>query len=162
MQTRGDTGEQITAIAKQLSYVGYLSYDAIVWANAVKFIKLDQMTIARVNRIANRFWLSGIMFSIVHSLIKAGRLAIEAKKLRSAAWNDKDVGAAVDRDRKSQAIEITRATTRHQFIIDALDVWFPASGLGFVNVNDGVLGIFGFITSFMALQAQWKSLNGKK
>jgi peroxin-11B len=36
-----------------------------------------------------------------------------------------------------------RAATRQQFIIDSLDVWIPASGLGLVNLNDGVLGIFG-------------------
>lgn len=37
----------------------------------------------------------------------------------------------------------TRAATRLQFIIDSLDVWIPASGLGLVDLNDGVLGIFG-------------------
>ena len=36
-----------------------------------------------------------------------------------------------------------RAATRQQFIIDVLDVWLPASNLGLVNLNDGVLGIFG-------------------
>ena len=36
-----------------------------------------------------------------------------------------------------------RAATRHQFIIDILDVWLPASNLGLVNLNDGILGIFG-------------------
>lgn len=37
----------------------------------------------------------------------------------------------------------TRAATRHQFIIDVLDVWLPASNLGLVNLNDGILGVFG-------------------
>jgi hypothetical protein len=36
-----------------------------------------------------------------------------------------------------------RAATRQQFIIDILDVWLPASTLGLVKINDGVLGIFG-------------------
>ena len=36
-----------------------------------------------------------------------------------------------------------RATTRQQFIIDILDVWLPASNLGLVDINDGILGIFG-------------------
>lgn len=36
-----------------------------------------------------------------------------------------------------------RTATRHQFIIDILDVWLPASNLGLVNLNDGILGIFG-------------------
>jgi peroxin-11B len=37
----------------------------------------------------------------------------------------------------------TRAATRHQFMIDIFDVWLPASNLGLVNINDGVLGVFG-------------------
>ncbi len=37
-----------------------------------------------------------------------------------------------------------RAATLHQFTIDALDIWIPATGLGLTNINDGVLGIFGY------------------
>jgi peroxin-11B len=36
-----------------------------------------------------------------------------------------------------------RAATRQQFIIDVLDVWLPASNLGLVNLNDGILGTVG-------------------
>lgn len=36
-----------------------------------------------------------------------------------------------------------RAATRYQFMIDLLDVWIPASGLGIVNFNDGVVGALG-------------------
>jgi peroxin-11B len=30
-------------------------------------------------------------------------------------------------------------------MIDALDVWLPAAGAELVNVNEGVLGILGFV-----------------
>jgi peroxin-11B len=36
-----------------------------------------------------------------------------------------------------------RAATRHQLMIDILDLWLPASSLGLVNLNDGIVGIFG-------------------
>jgi hypothetical protein len=39
----------------------------------------------------------------------------------------------------------TRKATRFQFIIDILDIWLPATNLGFVHFNDGVLGIFGYV-----------------
>lgn len=39
-------------------------------ANAIKFIRLKPATAVKVNKSANRFWLFGIMFSIVHSLVK--------------------------------------------------------------------------------------------
>lgn len=38
-----------------------------------------------------------------------------------------------------------RDATRQQFIIDLLDVWIPATNLGFVNLNEGIVGIFGYV-----------------
>ncbi|TFK57145.1 peroxisomal biogenesis factor 11 [Heliocybe sulcata] len=149
-----ETGEQITTIGRQLAYFGYLTYDAIVWANAVKFITLKPDTAQKVNKTSNRFWLAGILLSITHGLLKAGRLANEAKKLRSKS-GEKDIGTEADRELKQRTLDLARSVTRHQFIIDILDVWIPAANLGLVNFNDGVLGIFGFITSVMALRQQW-------
>ncbi|TCD67022.1 Peroxisomal membrane protein PMP27 [Steccherinum ochraceum] len=160
-QTSGVAGEQITTVGRQLAYFGYLTYDAFVWANAVKFFNLAPSTADRVSRISNRFWLSGILLSITHGLLKAGRLANEAKALQnSQTWSDK--GFAVDREAKLLALDTQRAGVRHQFVMDILDVWIPASGLGLVSFNDGVLGIFGFITSLMALRQQWLAVAGKK
>jgi len=38
-----------------------------------------------------------------------------------------------------------RAATQQQFVIDALDVWIPATGAELVKVNEGMLGILGFV-----------------
>ena len=38
-----------------------------------------------------------------------------------------------------------RVATQKQFIIDALDAWIPASGAEIVSVNEGTLGILGFV-----------------
>lgn len=38
-----------------------------------------------------------------------------------------------------------RTALRYQFIIDSLDVWLPATNLGLVNFNDGILGIAGSV-----------------
>lgn len=72
-------------------------------------------------------------------------------------------------------------SVRYQFVIDLLDVWIPASNLGYVALNDGVLGVFGyadpcsmpdarctdirtfrFITSIMALRSQWAAASVTK
>ena len=70
-------------------------------------------------------------------------------------------------------------SVRHQFIIDILDFWIPATNLGYFNVNDGVLGIFGcvsvlnraklgnlqfdcsIISSLLALRNHWLAVNKK-
>jgi hypothetical protein len=45
-------------------------------------------------------------------------------------------------------------STRHQLFIDSLDVWLPASALGLVDLNDGVVGILGFVLSPYILDLQ--------
>ncbi|KAH8988903.1 peroxisomal biogenesis factor 11 [Lactarius akahatsu] len=159
-QNTGDFKEQLTTIARQLSYFGYLTYDAVAWANAVKFITLKPVTSQKVQNIANRLWLSGILFSITHAVFKAGRLTKEAREIRGL--NEKNVGGDNARESRLRALHNFRTATRKQFIIDILDVWLPASSLGLVNINDGVLGIFGFISSFLALRSHWLAVNTTK
>jgi len=69
-QSSTHSAEHITTIGKQISYFGYLSYDAVAWANAVKFISLKPETAQSVARISNRFWLAGIFLSIAHGALK--------------------------------------------------------------------------------------------
>ncbi|KAH8120415.1 peroxisomal biogenesis factor 11 [Phellopilus nigrolimitatus] len=151
--------EQTTTILRQLGYAGYLIYDAAIWANSVRFITLSKENSQKVNRKSNRFWVLGIVFSICHGLIKAGRLANEAKELNSPKWGEKTIGNEAELAVKLSAVEKERSSVRYQFIIDLLDVWIPATNLGYANLNDGVLGIFGVITSLMALRTQWANVN---
>ncbi|KAI9445229.1 peroxisomal biogenesis factor 11 [Lactarius indigo] len=154
-QSTGDFKEQLTTIARQLSYFGYLTYDAVAWVSAS-----SPHSLSKVQNIANRLWLSGILFSITHAVFKAGRLTKEAREIRGL--NEKNVGGDNARESRLRALHTFRTATRKQFIIDILDVWLPASNLGLVNINDGVLGIFGFISSFLALRAHWRAVNGTK
>jgi hypothetical protein len=39
-------------------------------ANAIKFIALKPETSQKVQKISNRFWLAGILFSITHAVLK--------------------------------------------------------------------------------------------
>ncbi|KAF9654254.1 peroxisomal biogenesis factor 11 [Thelephora ganbajun] len=160
-QTTGPLGEQLTTVARQLAYFLYLTYDAIVWANAIKFINLSSEKAQRVNRTANRFWLSGITLNIINAALKAQRVTAEISQLQRAAIDEK-VSSAVDREVKLRGLEATQAATKQQFIIDVLDFWLPATAIGLVNLNDGIVGMFGFITSVLSLQAQWFALSGKK
>ncbi len=42
----------------------------------------------------------------------------------------------------------SRDALRHQLYIDMLDIWLPISNLKYVNLNDGVLGIVGYVLRF--------------
>ncbi|EJF66562.1 peroxisomal biogenesis factor [Dichomitus squalens] len=156
----GETGERITAIGRQLGYFGYLSLDNIGWAHSIKFYNLAPSTAQKINKRAMQFWFTGIVFSIVHGLLKAGRLANEVKQLQGQAWSEKS--AEAEREHKLRSLQTAREDVRYQFILDLLDVWIPATNIGLVNLNDGILGIFGFVTSLMALRQQWLAAAGRK
>ncbi|KAI0287005.1 peroxisomal biogenesis factor 11-domain-containing protein [Russula aff. rugulosa BPL654] len=154
-QSAGDLKEQLTTIARQLAYFGYLGYDSVVWANAIKLITLKPETSQKVQKISNRFWLAGILFSLTHGILKVGRLNKETRKIRGP--DEKNVGE--ENARKSQLR--TLQTYSSTVIIDILDVWLPAANLGLANLNDGTLGIFGVISSVLALRTQWLAVNAK-
>ncbi|KAG8833448.1 Peroxisomal membrane protein PMP27 [Serendipita sp. 411] len=150
------SAERFTAVARQLCYAGYLTFDAIVWANSVKFISLIPTKAESALKISLRFWLVGIMVGQFNSLLKVGRLANEAKALR--APGEKSMGDRAESDTRLKALERERAAVRYQLLLDVLDMWIPATGLGIVNFNDGVVGFLGFATSVMAFKSQWNSI----
>lgn len=103
-QTAGPLGEQLTTVARQLAYFFYLAYDAVVWANAIKFINLSPEKAQRVNKTANRFWLSGITLSIINAAFKTQRINVEISRLQRATVDEK-VSSAVDREVKLRGLE---------------------------------------------------------
>ncbi|KIM34408.1 hypothetical protein M408DRAFT_325815 [Serendipita vermifera MAFF 305830] len=152
------SAERFTTVARQLCYAGYLAFDAVVWANSVKFINLLPPKADRTLRISLRFWFAGILFGLGNGLLKAGRLANEAKALKAVGTTEKSVGDNAANETKLKVLERERAAVRYQMLLDLMDMWIPATGLGVVNFNDGVVGLLGVITSVMAFRSQWNSL----
>ncbi|EJD52146.1 peroxisomal biogenesis factor 11 [Auricularia subglabra TFB-10046 SS5] len=151
--------EQYLAILRQVSYAGYLTLDGVVWANTVRFVNLTPDKGTKVLKNSLRFWLAGILFSIAQGLLKAGRLANEAKAIKLSekpVAGEKDIAQEVETGTRLKALTVERKAVRYQLILDTLDVWLPATGLALVNVNDGIAGILGLITSLMALRNSWK------
>ncbi|VDB99796.1 unnamed protein product [Peniophora sp. CBMAI 1063] len=159
-QTTGEIKEQVTMIGRQLGYFGFLAYDALVWANAIRFITLKPDTAKAVNKTSNRFWLAGITFSILHCIFKTARLTSEAQALRFA--DEKDIGGDNVRQTRLYGLNAVRNATRRQLLMDVLDFWIPAANLELVHFNDGFLGLCGLATSLLALQAQWGSITSAK
>ncbi|KAJ7361609.1 peroxisomal biogenesis factor 11 [Mycena albidolilacea] len=153
--------EQITTIARQIAYFWYLTFDALSWGQTIKFANFHPDTAAKIARLANRSWLAGILLSIAHAAIKTARLTRETRLLHAEKHKEKDLSSGAEREAKLRVIAATRAAVRHQFIIDFLDLWNPATSLGLSNLNDGVVGAFGVISSLMALEKHWHAVGGK-
>ncbi|PBL00992.1 peroxisomal biogenesis factor 11 [Armillaria gallica] len=155
--------EQITTIARQIAYFGYLSLDSLVWANSIKFAQFKSETAQKIQRLSNRFWFTGIVFGLLNGIIKMLRIHKELSALKKVkSVGEKDLGTEANYSTKATALKASRAATLHQLTLDSLDICIPATGLGLTNLNDGVLGIFGLITSLMAARKHWNSVNGRK
>ncbi|KAG9038790.1 Peroxisomal membrane protein PMP27 [Tulasnella sp. JGI-2019a] len=155
--------EFYSAVARQLSYAGYLAFDSLVWANGVKFIALDKDVAVRVNKISQRFWLAGILFSIGGGMSKLNRQLNAIKQLKRSSTKSTEKGDDAQQTRDEiRALNVQSAAVRYQLIQDLLDFWLPASTLGYVNINDGAAGIIGLMTSVMAFNLQWKAAGLKK
>jgi peroxin-11B len=159
--SNGHKFEKWTAVARQLSYAGYITFDGIVWANGVRFLTLDPVHTVRANLISQRFWLAGIILSIANGIVKINRHASSMKELRRANTSEK-ADVPEDVAYELQALSRDHSAIRYQLAMDVFDFWLPASNLGYVHVNEGLCGIFGFISSVMALRLQWAAAAGKK
>ena len=95
--------------------------------------------------VSLRFWLAGIVLSLINGLAKASRLANRAKALAAPPRTGEKLGGEAERKAALNAVAKERKAVRYQLVIDSLDVWLPATGLGLVNVNDGVAGILGYV-----------------
>ncbi|KAF8216091.1 peroxisomal biogenesis factor [Mycena galopus ATCC 62051] len=164
--------EKITGIARQVGYVVFLSVDNVLWAKALNLITIRQETYSKLAKLALKSWLAAIIFSIANAGIKTARLAREKRLLKVKKHDEKDL----DRETKLRAIAVTRAEVRSQLIIDMLDLWNPATTLGFTHLNDGIIGALGFVFPFyflsilnhssvmsalMGLKKQWNAVRGK-
>lgn len=125
-------------------------------------------------------------------------MAKEAKSLQETQkWGEKDLAEEAARETRLSAVATSvlffllhslssmpcfsaRKNNRQQLVIDLLDVWIPATGAELLNVNEGTLGLLGYVnvaannklimtgslcslmSSLLGAKAQWKAVNGKK
>ncbi|CRK20976.1 hypothetical protein BN1708_003342 [Verticillium longisporum] len=99
------------------------------------------------NREAYRFWAMGIACSVVAQVYTLYRL-----QQREARVDKKDGEGVVEGKR----IALERAASRLQLLSDVCDLSVPTSALGWVAVDDGLVGLAGTVSSLIGVYTQWK------
>ena len=82
---------------------------------------------------------------------------------KTKVWGEKDLADEAARETRLGVIETlvgltypfdlilmtfcasARDNNRKQLVIDLLDVWIPATGAELLNINEGTLGILGYV-----------------
>lgn len=80
------------ALARQLSYAGYLSFDVLVWTQNAKITQFSPQTAKRNVDTSYRFWASGLIFGLLAGLVKMRDIKTrEQKNARRRASSEKEV-----------------------------------------------------------------------
>jgi peroxin-11B len=151
------------AVGRQLGYAGYLTLDAVTVIDAIGVRKLA--SVKRLQESAYRSWAAGLIFSTVagiYTLVrlqekektidrKEGEGVVEAKKIEKYV----DVVIAVN-VRNANSFLRERSAARIQLLSDVCDLAAPLSAVGILNLDDGIVGISGTVSSLIGVWSQWR------
>ncbi|KAI0968272.1 peroxisomal biogenesis factor 11 [Xylaria arbuscula] len=144
-KTNGDAVLRYAALGRQLGYAGYLTADLLALPSALGVKAWEGSK--RANKEAQRFWAIGISCSVVAQLYTLNQL-----RLREAKVDLKEGEGVVE----AKKIAIERYGSRLQLLSDLCDLTAPTSSLGWVNLDDGIVGLAGTVSSLIGIYNQWK------
>jgi len=133
------------SVGRQLGYAGYLSLDMVTVVDAIGFRKLESAK--RLQEHAYRAWAAGLLCSALAGLYTLFKLQEKEKTV------DRKEGEGVVEAKK---IEKERSAARIQLFSDVCDLAAPLSAIGVLNLDDGIVGITGTITSLIGVWSQWR------
>ena len=119
----------------------------------------------RLQKEAYKFWFTGLVFNAVAGVYtlwllrlreqgidkKEGEGAVESKKLeRYQLWHSFRRRNSLTKPSRE------RATTNLQLVSDLCDLTVPSAALGYANLDDGIVGLAGTVSSLIGLYTTWK------
>jgi len=141
----GDQIAKYLTVGRQLGYAGYLTFDAATVLDVAGIKKWEGAK--RAGREAYKAWFTGLMFSAI-----GGVYALYNLRLREAAVSKEDGEGVVE----SKIIQKERAAINLQLISDLCDLTVPSSALGWANLDDGIVGLAGTVSSLIGVYSVWK------
>ncbi|KAF9966977.1 Peroxisomal membrane protein PMP27 [Actinomortierella ambigua] len=147
---------RFATIGKQLAYAGYLTLDGIIFIDGSGAYKFKN--IKKYQELANRFWLAGIVFGFIGGLYKTRQVQIRKESALRGLSNQSESEKSHART-ELKAIAKEQYSINKQLVQDGLDMLIPATGLGYLSLDDGIIGLIGTVTAIMGAQSQWAKVN---
>ena len=123
---------RFTAVGRQLGYAFYMLCD-----NAPRLL-----------REGYRAWFAGISFSIASGLYSYYNLLQHSKTITSSSDPEKVV--------ETKKLQKELNAVKVQLISDLCDITIPSSALGWVDLDDGIVGLAGTTSSLLGVWSQWR------
>lgn len=137
---------RFTTVGRQLGYAAYMLLDNICVLDATSIRKFSFAP--RLLREAYRAWFTGLTFSLASGIYSYYNLSLRAKALASSSDPEKVV------ETKKLQKELNAVTV--QLLSDICDISIPSSALGWVDLDDGIVGLAGTTSSLLGVWGQWK------
>ncbi|KAF2207928.1 hypothetical protein CERZMDRAFT_114895 [Cercospora zeae-maydis SCOH1-5] len=134
------------AVGRQLGYAFYLALDAATYFDQTGIYKLQSG--ARLQKEAYRAWFTGLACNIAAGIYTLYNLQQIAKQQQQA-------GADAEKKVEQKTLEKEKAATQLQLLSDVCDITVPGSAIGVVNLDDGIVGLAGTVSSLIGLTAAW-------
>lgn len=147
-KVRANGGDQIfqyLAVIRQLGYAFYMSFDMLTVLDAAGIKK--SAAAKRMQAQAYKAWLVGLLASTLSGIYSNYTLM-----QRTRAINEKDGEGKLE----AKKIERQRTAANIQLISDICDLTVPSSALGYVNLDDGIVGLAGTVSSLIGVYGVWQ------
>lgn len=133
------------AVGRQLGYAGYLTLDNISALDVTGIKKLSN--VKQISRQAYKFWMTGLLFNAFAGFYKLYQL-----KQRSQTVNKKEGEGAVE----GKQLEKEWNATSLQLFSDCCDLVMPTASLGLLDLDEGIVGLAGTVSSLLGVYSVWK------
>ncbi|KAF1912157.1 peroxisomal biogenesis factor 11 [Ampelomyces quisqualis] len=137
---------RFTTIGRQLGYAAYMLLDNACVLDATAIRKFGAAP--RLLREGYRAWFTGLSFSIASGLYSYYNLSLRTKAIASSADPEKVV--------ESKKVEKDLNAVKIQLLSDLCDITIPSSALGWVELDDGIVGLAGTTSSLLGVWGQWR------
>jgi len=102
----------------------------------------------RLLREGYRAWFTGLSFSIASGLYSYYNLQLRSKAIKESSDPEKVV--------ESRKVEKELNAVKVQLLSDVCDITIPTSALGWVELDDGIVGLAGTTSSLLGVWGQWR------
>jgi hypothetical protein len=156
------------AVGRQLGYAFYMLLDNMTYPDVAGIKKFSAA--ARLQKEAYRAWCVGLTCNVVAGLYALYNLrlaeqkqvdsadaekAVEVKKLAKYVFCDFECSVQ-PRQIANYCDYRDKSVAQLQLISDLCDLTVPTSGLGLLNLDDGIVGLAGTVSSLIGLYGVWQ------
>ncbi|KAI5286594.1 Peroxisomal membrane protein PMP27 [Ascosphaera aggregata] len=132
-------------IGRQLGYAVYLTFDMFTYLHAAGIKKFESNK--KLTLHAAKAWFIGLLCSVL-----AGVYSLVTLKQRERTISRKEGEGVLE----AKKIERERTTIITQLVSDLSDIINPATTIGYINFDDGIIGLAGVVSSLIGLRSAWR------